>query len=113
VHQVLVLFEKLSCRMADLVITTNESHKLVQMQRDGVPEKRIAVVRTGPDLSRLRLSIRILGCAKRRHDYRYLGVMGFQDGVDYLLRALHHLVHDLGRADFLCVLVVVVMHGPT
>jgi len=35
----------------------------------------------------------------------YFGVMGFQDGVDYLLRALHHLVHDLGRADFLCVLI--------
>jgi glycosyltransferase involved in cell wall biosynthesis len=106
VHQVLVLFEKLSCRMADLVITTNESHKLVQMQRDGVPEKRIAVVRTGPDLSRLRVvhphswlrqkGVTIIG---------YLGVMGFQDGVDYLLRALHHLVHDLGRADFFCVLV--------
>ena len=31
--------------------------------------------------------------------------MGFQDGVDYLLRALRHLIHDLGRTDFFCVLV--------
>jgi glycosyltransferase involved in cell wall biosynthesis len=30
--------------------------------------------------------------------------MGFQDGVDYLLRALHHLLHTLGRTDFYCVL---------
>ena len=26
-------------------------------------------------------------------------------GIDYLLRALHHLAHDLGRTDFFCVLV--------
>ena len=106
VHQALVLFEKLSCRTADLVITTNESHKLVQMLRDGVRENRIAVVRTGPDLGRLRLvnphswlrqeGVTIIG---------YVGVMGIQDGVDYLLRGLHHLVHDLGRADFHCVLI--------
>ena len=31
--------------------------------------------------------------------------MGFQDGVDYLLRTLHHLVHDLGRTDVFCVLI--------
>jgi len=30
--------------------------------------------------------------------------MGFQDGVDYLLRALHHLLNDLGRSDFYCIL---------
>lgn len=31
--------------------------------------------------------------------------MGHHDGVDYLLRALRHLVNDLNRSDFLCVLV--------
>jgi glycosyltransferase involved in cell wall biosynthesis len=31
--------------------------------------------------------------------------MGYTDGVDHLLRALHHLVYDLGRADVLGVLI--------
>jgi glycosyltransferase involved in cell wall biosynthesis len=31
--------------------------------------------------------------------------MNPQDGVDYLLRALRYLAHDLGRTDFYCVLV--------
>src|SRR5688572_11501548 len=31
--------------------------------------------------------------------------MGFQDGVFYLLRPLHHLSHDRGRTDFFCVIV--------
>ena len=35
----------------------------------------------------------------------YIGVMGPQDGLDYLLRALHHLVHKLNRRDVFCVLI--------
>src|SRR2546430_4132382 len=31
--------------------------------------------------------------------------MGFQDGVDCLLRVLQHLVHDLRRTDFHCALI--------
>ena len=34
----------------------------------------------------------------------YIGMLNPQDGVDYLLRALHHLVHDLKRQDFYCVI---------
>ena len=35
----------------------------------------------------------------------YVGVMGVQDGVDYLLRALYYLIHGLRRTDFYCVIV--------
>jgi glycosyltransferase involved in cell wall biosynthesis len=35
----------------------------------------------------------------------YVGVMGFQDGIDYLLRALRHLAYELRRTDFFCVLI--------
>jgi glycosyltransferase involved in cell wall biosynthesis len=35
----------------------------------------------------------------------YVGVTGIQDGVDHLLVALHHLKCDLGRSDFVCVIV--------
>ena len=34
-----------------------------------------------------------------------MALNGFQDGIDYLLRAVRHLIHDLGRRDFLCVLI--------
>jgi glycosyltransferase involved in cell wall biosynthesis len=42
---------------------------------------------------------------KGRFVLGYVGAMNPQDGVDYLLRALHHLVHDMGRTDFYCVLI--------
>ncbi len=35
----------------------------------------------------------------------YIGVMGPQDGVDYLLRSLRGLVYSMARTDFYCVII--------
>lgn len=107
VYRALVLFEQLSCRFADHVIVTNESYKKVAMERGRVPEERITIVRNGIELSRTRVPVepdqelRQLG----KTIIGYVGVMGVQDGVDYLLRALNHLLRGLGRKDFYCILV--------
>ena len=106
VYRVLVAVEKLSCRMADHIIATNESYRAVEMERGGVPRERITIVRNGPDLTRTRRvepdpALRSMG----KTVIGYVGEMGFQDGIDYLLRALHVLVYDLGRTDFFCVLI--------
>lgn len=106
VYHALVLLEKLSCRFADHVIATNQSCKTIEMQRGHVPEERITVVRNGPDLKRMQTlepdpDMRQEG----KTIISYVGRMGFQDGLDYLLRALQHLVYDLCRTDFFCVLV--------
>lgn len=106
VCRVLVLLEKLSCRLADRVIATNESYKAVEMDRGGVPEDRISVVRNAPDQGRLRLVAPDADLRKRAGTIiGYAGRMGPQDGVDHLLRAMHHLVRDLDRRDVLCVIV--------
>jgi glycosyltransferase involved in cell wall biosynthesis len=39
-----------------------------------------------------------------KHILCYIGSLNPQDGVDYLLRSLHHLVHILKRDDFHCVI---------
>lgn len=106
VHQVLVWFERLSCRVADHVIVTNQSHQRINIQRSGIPMERITVVRNGPKLD-------LLSDVEDKPDISqegkiticYVGVMGKHDGTDHLVRALHHLLHDFGRTDFLCVLV--------
>jgi glycosyltransferase involved in cell wall biosynthesis/peptidoglycan/xylan/chitin deacetylase (PgdA/CDA1 family) len=100
------VLERLSCQFANLVIATNESYKELDMERNGVPEHRIAVVRNGPEL-KSRENVRTLPQLNRdgRMVIGYGGVMGVQDGVDYLLRALHHLRYDLGRDNFHCVLI--------
>jgi glycosyltransferase involved in cell wall biosynthesis len=106
VYWALVFLERLTCLVADHVVATNESYKKVEMERDRVPETRITVVRNGIELSRLGAvepDAELRGKAKTI--IGYAGVMGFQDGVDYLLRALHHLVHDVHRTDFYCALI--------
>src|SRR5258708_2850944 len=105
VRDMLRWFERLSCRVADHVIATNQSYRLIEIQRDGVPEERITIVRNGPDISRSQAveadhSISQPG----KINIGYVGVMGFQDGVDYLLRALHYLIYEAGRKDVYWVL---------
>jgi glycosyltransferase involved in cell wall biosynthesis len=105
-RSILTMFEWLSCRMADHVIATNHSYKQVEMERDGVPEHRITVVRNGPDLRRVQLVDPDPELRKKASlIIGYVGVLGIQDGVDYLIRALKHLRDDLGRTDFYCVIV--------
>lgn len=106
VYRALVMLEKFSCKLADHVIATNQSYQKVQMERGHVPEERITIVRLGPDLNRLRPvdpdpSLRCKG----KTIIGYVGVTGVQDGVDYLIRALHHLIHDLDRTDFYCIII--------
>ncbi len=106
-HRALCGLEWLSHRLADHVIVVNESYKRMAMARGGVPERRLTVVRNGPDVALLNAThdaLPSLGTAGRTV-LAYVGVMGYQDGLDYLLRALSHLVHDLGRTDFGCVLI--------
>lgn len=106
VYNLLIMFEKLTCRLADMVIATNESYRAIEMERGKVPADRIVIVRNGPDLNKVRP-------VEPDHDLRqkagtiigYVGVLGFQDGLDYLLRALHHLAFDLKRRDFYCVII--------
>jgi glycosyltransferase involved in cell wall biosynthesis len=106
VFEILVLLERISCRLADRVIATNESYREIESRRGGVPSERIAVVRNGPDLADLEpVSPDADLRAKAGTIIGYLGVMGYQDGVENFLNALHTLVYQLGRVDTLAVLV--------
>jgi glycosyltransferase involved in cell wall biosynthesis len=106
IYKVLVGFERLSCRLADRVIVTNQSYQKMNIERSGIPKERITIVRNGPRLNRLRLVDPDPELRKKGKSILvYIGVMSNHDGIDYLLRALHHLVYSLKRTDFYCVLI--------
>jgi glycosyltransferase involved in cell wall biosynthesis len=98
--RVLLLLERATFRAADAVTSTNESYARVARTRGSKSASAVTVVRTGPDPERLQR-----GPAEpelrsgRRHLVAYLGVMGPQDGVDVVIDAAHHIVHELGRDD--------------
>jgi glycosyltransferase involved in cell wall biosynthesis len=105
IYHVLVWLEKLSCRLADHVIATNQSYLAVDAQRSRVPRERITIVRNGPDLNLRPVDPDPDLRRKGKTIIGYVGAMSVQDGADYLLRALRHLARDLRRTDFFCVLV--------
>jgi glycosyltransferase involved in cell wall biosynthesis len=105
-YSMLRWMERTSFQFAHHVIATNESYKNVAIERGHVPQERVTVVRNGPTLDRLKLTEPDLDLKKRGAVILgYVGAMGPQDGLDYLLRALHQLKTVLGRNDFYCVMI--------
>ena len=99
-YRLMLKLEYWTFRIADVSIATNESYRRIAIARGRMPPERVFVVRSGPSLARLK----ILPADERlKHGRRYLvgyvGVMGKQEGIDYLLRAARHIVIDLGRSD--------------
>jgi glycosyltransferase involved in cell wall biosynthesis len=105
--------ERQTFRAADLVITTNESHKRIAAERGGVAPDDVYVVRSGPDLARLTVYPPDPAWRRgKRHLIAYLGEICKQDGVDHLVRAVKLLRDELGRDDVHCVLVGGGPHQP-
>lgn len=97
--------ERQTCRVADWVIATNGSYKALEITRNKVPPERISIVRNGPNLAKFNPCPPDPALRKRATTLlAYVGEMGPQDGIDYLMRALHQLVHVLGQPDVLCIL---------
>jgi glycosyltransferase involved in cell wall biosynthesis len=99
-YRLMLLLERWTFRTADVSIATNESYKRIAVQRGGMPPERVFVVRSGPSLERLKV---VPPDENLKHGKKflvgYVGVMGKQEGIDYLLRAAAHVVHCLKRAD--------------
>lgn len=104
VHRALLRSERMACRSADLVLSTNDSMKQLVQRRAGVAATDVHVVRNGPDLD---------GPTPRSSATRptndppvrlcYVGSIGFHDGLDHLVRSLNHL-RSMGTP-FQCVIV--------
>ena len=81
--------ERLSFRLADAVIATNESYRRIAIGRGGAAAEAVFVVRNGPDDDFLRPARRDDALKRgQEHLIAYVGVMGRQDGADHALRAL-------------------------
>ncbi|PID96379.1 MAG: glycosyltransferase WbuB [Actinomycetales bacterium] len=96
----LLTLERLTFKTAARVISTNESYASVAVERGGVDPEHVTVVRTGPDPERMAM-VEPEPSLRRGKDFlaTYIGVMGPQDGVDYIVRAADVIVNRMGRKD--------------
>ncbi len=99
-YRLLAALERMTFNTADIVISTNESYRGIALGRGGKAAKDVFVVRSGPDLTRMK-EVPPNPALKqgRRYLVGYVGVMGKQEGIDLLLQAIQLIVQHLGRTD--------------
>jgi len=96
----MILFERLNFAAAHVIISTNESYRRIATERGHKCANDIFVVRSGPNISKLRPTTPDATLRNgRRYLVGYVGVMGEQEGIDLLLESVRHIVYDLGRTD--------------
>ena len=110
-YRILLLLEWMTLRTADMVITVNESYRQIAKIRGDVPDRKMVVVRNGP---RLEWAAQLGGPSAelkqgRKYLVVFLGQIGRQDGVDYLLRAVR--VYNRSYGDD--TLFVIIGEGPS
>lgn len=105
-YHLMVLWERWTFTLADVSIATNNSYRQIAIDRGRMAPERVFVVRSGPDLARVR-NVPGNPAWKRGkpHMVGYVGVMGAQEGLDYLLKGIALLVKEKKRTDIQFVLV--------
>jgi glycosyltransferase involved in cell wall biosynthesis len=99
-YRVLCWLERQTFATADASIATNESYRRIAIERGRMSPDRVFVVRSGPDLSRVRrMPSRPEWRRGKRYLVGYVGVIGKQEGLDLLLQSAAHIRRSLGRAD--------------
>jgi glycosyltransferase involved in cell wall biosynthesis len=106
----LTLAERLTFRTADVSIATNDSYRRIAIERGGMMPDRVFVVRSGPDLDRVKIfDTNPIWRNRRKFLVGYVGVIGQSEGLDLLIASIDHIVHKKRRDD---IQFVVVGSGP-
>jgi len=106
-YKLLLLLERLTFKVANISIATNESYKKIAVERNGMKPDDVFIVRSAPqmvplsDLPPPNPAYR----NNRRYVVGYVGVMAKQDGIDGLLRSIQYIVQVAGRNDIQFVLI--------
>src|SRR5579871_620400 len=98
--------ERLTFATANISIATNESYRKIAIERGRMKPEDVFVVRSGPNLARVRVQPPSPEFKRgRAFLVGYVGVIGQQEGIDLLLEAVRHIVHDLKRTDIQFVII--------
>ncbi|GAB5404012.1 MAG: glycosyltransferase family 4 protein [Aureliella sp.] len=81
-------FERFACRWGHKLISTNQTQRSVQIDRCGADATKCHIVRNGPNKLFLEDVQPSLEVYDDKLTIGYVGLIGFQDGVDYLVRAI-------------------------
>ena len=104
--RILTLFERLTYRCAHVSIETNDSFREIALGRGGMSPEDVFVVRSAPNVERFAEAVPDETWRRgRKHLVGYVGIMGSQDGLDYLIAAADLIIRDWKRDDIQFVLI--------
>jgi glycosyltransferase involved in cell wall biosynthesis len=99
-YKIMLIWERLTFAVANVSIATNESFRRVAIARGKMAPEDVFVVRSAPKVEQF-----LPGPGNRelrqgaKTVFGYVGVIGQQEGMDLLVRAVDHLVTTLGKRD--------------
>lgn len=108
IYNVLILCERFSCRLADVIIATNNTYRQIEIDRHGVDPKKIYIVRNNPIIEECVLErsgdrdTASGGGDTGRRTLLFIGAINPQDGVAEMLKALHLLINKFHETNFIC-----------
>ncbi|NLD48633.1 MAG: glycosyltransferase family 4 protein [Clostridiaceae bacterium] len=105
-YKLMLFMEKMTFKSACVSIATNNSYRQIAIERGGMKPENVFVVRSGPSLSRLKIIPPIESLKMgRKYLVGYIGVIGKQEGLNYLIDACEYIVNNMKRNDvhFICV----------
>lgn len=102
IYKILMVCEKLSCKLADAIISTNMSYRDIAIRRHNIDPEKVFVVRNDPNKNECTYNQEIIKKVNSKIKLLFLGSINPQDGVDKLLKALYYLVNKLKETNFVC-----------
>ena len=92
--------ERNTYRHCKFAFVTNESYQQIALTRGGMAPEDVIVLRSGPRLDRLKIQEPKPEIRRgKRYMVGYVGVIGQQEGIEYLLEAARYLKEEKGRDD--------------
>ncbi|RPJ06605.1 MAG: glycosyltransferase WbuB [Spirochaetaceae bacterium] len=99
-YRLMLFFERLTYLFANQCIATNASYRGVALTRGHKLLNQVEIVRSGPATNRMKIMAPVDSHrAGKPLMAGYVGVIGKQEGLQYLVKACSYLVHIKSRTD--------------
>ena len=95
-----VYLERKTFKHCTFSFATNESYKEIAITRGRMAPEKVIVLRSGPRFERLKIKSPVEGIKRgKKYMVGYLGVIGAQEGIEYILEAAKYCKEELKRND--------------
>jgi glycosyltransferase involved in cell wall biosynthesis len=99
-YQSQIYLERQTYKACTFAFVTNESYREIAITRGEMPPEKVIVLRSGPRLERMKRTAPREDIKRgRKYMVGYLGVIGAQEGIEYILEAARYCRETLGRDD--------------